>query len=145
MSFKVNFFAEEIKFKLSHKKAVVDLIKSINKTYKKYRGEVNYIFCSDAYLLQINQTYLKHDTLTDIVTFENFDPEGNLMADIFISIERVEENALKFGVAFEHELVRVLSHGMLHIHGFKDKTKQDKVQMTAQENECISQYFKMIG
>ena len=144
MSLKVNYFAEDIKFKLSNKRAISNLIKHINGSNKSLNGEVNYIFCSDSYLLEINQMYLNHDTYTDIITFENYEPSGLLMSDIYISIDRVKENALKFKVEFEKELVRVLSHGMLHLNGYKDKSKLDRLIMTEKENECIHQFYNQL-
>lgn len=134
----INYFVEEIDFKLANKNKIKQVIKQQNFTYKKLSGEINYIFCSDAYLLNINQQYLKHDTLTDIITFENYDDSGELMADIYISVDRVIENAENFKVSFSEEIMRVISHGFLHISGFKDKTKKDSELMRAKENECIS-------
>lgn len=144
MSLKPNYFVEEVKFKLANKRKLTHLLKSINLANRNLNGEVNYIFCTDAYLIEINRNYLKHDTYTDIITFENYDPSGLLMADIFISIERVEENAKQFEVSFERELIRVICHGMLHISGYKDKTKTDKLCMTEKENEYIDLYFNTI-
>ena len=144
MSLKVNYFSENIKFKLNNKRALSNLIKHINTSNKSLNGEVNYIFCNDSYLLEINQMYLNHNTYTDIITFENYDPSGLLMADIYISVERVRENALKFKVEFIKELVRVLSHGMLHLNGYKDKSKADRLIMTEKENECIAQFYSQL-
>lgn len=100
-------------------------------------GEVNYIFCDDAYLLNLNQTFLKHDTLTDIISFDN--TMGRLISgDIFISVERVRENATIYEVSFEEELHRVMIHGILHYMGYKDKTDDEKSGMRTKENECLS-------
>jgi probable rRNA maturation factor len=100
-------------------------------------GEVNYIFCDDAYLLNLNQTFLKHDTLTDIISFDN--TMGRLISgDIFISVERVRENATIYEVSFEEELHRVMIHGILHYMGYKDKTDDEKSGMRSKENECLS-------
>ena len=100
-------------------------------------GEINYIFCDDDYLLNINQEYLNHDTYTDIISFDY--TVGNLVqGDIFISTERVAENALKYNVSFDEELKRVLSHGILHYCGFKDKTDEDAKLMRQKEDEKIA-------
>lgn len=100
-------------------------------------GEVNYIFCDDDYLLNINIEYLNHDTYTDIISFDY--TVGNLVqGDIFISTERVAENALNFKVSFDDELKRVLSHGILHYCGFKDKTDEDVKLMRQKEDEKIA-------
>ena len=99
-------------------------------------GEVNYIFCDDAYLLNLNETFLKHDTLTDIISFDN--TMGRLISgDIFISVERVRENATIYEVSFEEELHRVMIHGILHYMGYKDKTDDEKSGMRSKENECL--------
>jgi probable rRNA maturation factor len=103
-------------------------------------GEINYIFCDDAYLHKINVEFLDHDTLTDIISFDY--TLGKLVGgDIFISVERVEENAKDFNVSFENELHRVIMHGVLHYMGFKDKTEEQKQVMRAKENECLALAF----
>lgn len=105
-------------------------------------GDVNYIFCDDAYLLGINQQYLQHDTYTDIITFDYC--EGDVLnGDIFISVERVRENAQKYEVSFQEELVRVMAHGILHLCGYKDKTKSEAEEMRKQEKWAIELFEKM--
>jgi len=99
---------------------------------------VNYIFCSDQYLLKINQEYLNHNTYTDIITFENTEETGKLEADIFISIDRVKENAQKLASNSDSELHRVIIHGVLHLLGFNDKTEADKNRMREKEDACLS-------
>jgi|TARA_B110000116_G_scaffold218379_1_gene195894 probable rRNA maturation factor len=99
-------------------------------------GEINYIFCDDTYLLKLNIEFLQHDTLTDIISFDN--SLGKLTAgDIFISTERVKENAAEFKVTFEEEMQRVMIHGVLHYMGFKDKSKEDRINMRGAENEAL--------
>ena len=99
-------------------------------------GEINYIFCDDAYLLKLNVEFLQHDTLTDIISFDNC--LGKLLnGDIFISVERVAENAKDFKVAFEDELHRVMIHGVLHYTGLKDKSDDEKIEMRNQEDEAL--------
>jgi rRNA maturation RNase YbeY len=99
----------------------------------KELGELNYIFCDDDYLLEINIKQLKHNELTDIISFD-YSEGKHLAGDIFISIDRIEENAKKFKIPFEKELQRVLIHGILHFAGFKDKTTTEKEEMRKQEN-----------
>lgn len=102
-------------------------------------GELAYIFCSDNYLLKLNQDYLKHDTLTDIITFDYV--SGKLISgDVYISLERVADNAKEFGVSESEELLRVMAHGLLHLCGYKDKTTEDQSLMTKKENEKIKMF-----
>ena len=102
-------------------------------------GEINYIFCDDAYLHKLNVEFLQHDTLTDIISFDN--TLGKLISgDIFISVERVEDNSKDFGVSFEDELHRVMIHGVLHYMGYKDKSDKDKKEMTNAENLALKSF-----
>jgi rRNA maturation RNase YbeY len=103
-------------------------------------GTVNYIFCSDRHLLGINQTHLNHDTLTDIITFQYSQPGQPVTSDIYISIDRVKENARIFQVEFSNELYRVMFHGALHLCGYKDKSKTDIQDMRAAENKYLTKY-----
>ena len=102
---------------------------------------INYIFCSDEYLLEINRTYLAHDTFTDIITFELNEGGAPLLSDIYISVERVRENAVSFDHSFQQELRRVIFHGALHLAGFKDKTKRDAEIMRNKEDEYLLAYL----
>ena len=102
-------------------------------------GDINYIFCDDEYLLEINQKYLNHDTLTDIISFD-YSVGKILHGDIFISIPRVVENASKYKVTFTQELLRVIIHGILHYCGYKDKEKKDKDMMRSKEDFYVAQY-----
>ena len=100
-------------------------------------GEINYVFCDDAYLLKLNIEFLQHDTLTDIISFDN--TMGKLISgDIFISIDRIKENAKEFNVSFDNELHRVMIHGVLHYMGFKDKSTDEKQIMRAKESDCLN-------
>ena len=100
-------------------------------------GEINYIFCDDVYLLKLNVEFLQHDTLTDIISFDN--SLGKLInGDVFISVERVADNANDFKVSFEDEIHRVMIHGVLHYMGFKDKSDDEKQQMRSAENDALS-------
>lgn len=106
---------------------------------EKIAGDINYIFCDDEYLLKVNLEYLNHDTYTDIITFDYC--EGNFLhGDVFISIERVAENALTYNVDFTQELLRVMSHGILHLCGYKDKTEEDKRLMRLKEDKKIAMF-----
>ena len=105
-------------------------------------GDVSYIFCNDEYLLQINQQYLNHDDLTDIISFD-YSENKIISGDIFISIDRVKENANQFKVDFHQELLRVMSHGILHFMGFKDKNDEDQNIMRKNEEICIEKYVKI--
>ena len=118
-------------------------IREMVQSKSKKIGDVNYIFCDDEYLLSINQQYLQHDTYTDIITFD-YCEEDILNGDIFISIERVRENAQKFEVSFQEELVRVMAHGMLHLCGYKDKKKSEAEEMRKQEKWAMDLYEKMM-
>lgn len=100
-------------------------------------GEITYIFCSDEEVLEINQKYLQHDTYTDIITFD-YSQDDLISGDIFISIDRVKENAEQFKVSFEHELARVMIHGVLHLLGFDDHSEEEKKEMRRQEDKHIS-------
>ena len=102
---------------------------------------INYIFCDDEYLLAINQKYLKHDTYTDIITFELSGKNEPIVSDIYISIERVKENANQMTVSFTNELHRVIFHGALHLCGYKDKSKSDSKLMRKMERQWLDKYF----
>jgi len=133
----VNFFSEDISFKPQHPRKITAWIKACILEEKKPLGQLNYIFCSDKYLLQMNQDYLNHNTLTDVITFAHEDAD-KISGDIFISIERVEENAKKFNVLFNDELHRVMIHGVLHLVGYKDKTSAAKAEMQKKEDAYLS-------
>jgi probable rRNA maturation factor len=130
----IHLFEEDINIKIKNKLAIKNWLKSTVELEKKKLGELNYIFCSDEYLLEMNVSYLNHDTLTDIITFDNSETEGLIVGDIFISIDRVQENATTFEVEFTDELHRVMVHGALHLLGYKDKKKAEKEKMREKEN-----------
>lgn len=134
----IQFFEEDITYKLKNKTAVRKWITEtvINEGFKL--AELTYVFCSDEYLLQINQQYLNHDTYTDIITFDNSEEHNTIAGDIFISIERIKENAAKFAVTETQELHRVIIHGALHLLGYKDKTVADKKKMTLKEDYYLN-------
>jgi len=130
----ISFFEEDITFKIKHKTALKGWIKETILAEGSKLRELSYIFCSDNYLLKINQEYLNHDTYTDIITFDNSDQEGWIAGDIFISIERIRENATKYSITEIDELHRVIIHGTLHLLGYKDKKSEDKEKMTLKED-----------
>ncbi|MDT0642691.1 rRNA maturation RNase YbeY [Zunongwangia sp. F363] len=135
MEQKINFYAEN-DFTLKGEDSYEAWIREIIFSEEKKLGEVSYIFCDDEYLHKINLEYLKHDTYTDIISFD--DSMGNMLqGDIFISTERVEENAREYNVTFEEELKRVMAHGILHFCGYKDKTESQSALMRQKENEKI--------
>jgi rRNA maturation RNase YbeY len=135
----IHFCTEDITFSLKEKLKHKAWLNEVAKQEGKKIQELTYVFCSDEYLLQINQEYLNHDTLTDIVTFDNSEDPKKIEGDIFISIERVLENGNKLGTS-DTELERVMVHGLLHLLGYKDKKKEDKALMTEKEDFYIKQY-----
>jgi probable rRNA maturation factor len=133
----IDFLSEGIPFKPKNQKKLRGWIKSVIQSEGRGFTSLVYIFCSDSYLLTLNSDYLKHKTLTDIITFdysEGLDVEG----EIYISIDRVRENAVKFEKSFEDELHRVLIHGVLHILGYSDKSRAQKLTMRKKEEACLS-------
>ena len=135
----IQFCTEDITFSLKEKLKHKAWLSEVAKQEGKKILELSFVFCSDDYLLQINQEYLNHDTLTDIVTFDNSEDPKKIEGDIFISIDRVKENGEKLGTS-ETELERVMVHGLLHLLGYKDKKKEDKALMTEKEDFYIKQY-----
>lgn len=136
----INFFSEEIKFDLPHKLRRKRWLKEIAQSENFRIGELNYIFCSDEYLYQINVDYLDHDTYTDIITFDNSEKEMTIDGDIFISIDRVKDNASKHHQEEDAELSRVISHGLFHLMGYKDKSKEQSEEMRSREDYAIKLY-----
>jgi len=132
-------FNYECDFVLDNESAFADWLAEVIKSELKNEGEINYIFCDDDYLLEINQQYLDHDTLTDIISFD-YSVGNELHGDIFISVERVRDNATDFNVSFEEELKRVMVHGVLHYCGYKDKSESDERLMRAKEEEKMKMF-----
>ncbi|MFC5411265.1 rRNA maturation RNase YbeY [Larkinella bovis] len=133
----IRFFTEDTPFNLPHKIPTRQWLTALAKGEGFTVGELNYIFCSDDYLLQVNREYLDHDYYTDIITFDNSDEENRLEGDIFISIDRVRDNAHQLNVPDEQELRRVLTHGLLHLCGYGDKTEEEALQMRRKEDESL--------
>lgn len=136
----IHFFWEDISSNLKQKIRLRNWITNTIKEENKRLGELTFIFCSDTYLLSINQEYLNHNTYTDIITFNN-SGDDRITGDIFISLERVHENALRFKVSEEDELHRVMIHGTLHLLGYTDKGKEAKARMTSKENYYLLKRF----
>jgi len=129
-------FNYETNFKLESEEIIQSWISACIELYGFSEGELNYIFCDDDYLLKLNVEFLEHDTLTDIISFDY--TMGKLISgDIFISVERVHENAKLFSQTIDNELHRVIIHGVLHYMGFKDKTEKDKEVMRIEEDKCL--------
>ncbi|MCX6295301.1 MAG: rRNA maturation RNase YbeY [Bacteroidetes bacterium] len=169
----INFVSEDIVFNLKNKTILKKWITATIEKKKRKTGDISFVFCSDAFLLEMNKEYLNHDTYTDIITFDYsedipFDSakgddskgsknRGNISGDIFISIDMVKENAKKFSpfdsaqgdkqrkknFNFEDELHRVIIHGVLHLLGYKDKSKVAKAEMTKQEDLCLKALQKI--
>lgn len=139
----INFFTEETNFNLPAKLKRKNWLKQIASTENFKIGELNYIFCSDEYLFQINVDYLDHDTYTDIITFDNSEEEKMIEGDIFISIDRVKENASNLNQSEQKELSRVISHGLFHLMGYKDKSKEQASTMRNKEEFAIDLFEKI--
>ncbi len=131
------FFSEDTLFKPKQKAELRNWINNCVVAEGFKIQEINFIFCSDDYLLEINKNYLDHDTYTDIITFDNGEQNGKVLGDIFISVDRIHENAAKFGVSERDELHRVMIHGVLHLLGYTDKDHKTKAQMTDRENHYL--------
>jgi rRNA maturation RNase YbeY len=134
-------FTEERRVILSDRTSLKAFIESLFKKEKKRVEELHYIFCSDDYLLKINQQYLAHDFYTDIITFDLSDPGHPINAEIYISVDRVRENAGQFKTSLNRELHRVIFHGALHLCGYRDKTKEEVFVMRKMEDKYLIKYF----
>ena len=131
---KINFFNEDTTFKPKKKGKIREWIKETATSEGKTTNDLNFVFCSDLYLLTINKQYLDHDTYTDIITFDNSEQRHVLSGDVFISIDRVRDNAAAYGVAETEELHRVIIHGVLHLCGYRDKSNTDIKLMREKED-----------
>jgi len=129
-------FNYETKFALKNEELLFDWLEQCILEDGFKIGEISYVFCDDAYLHKLNVEFLNHDTLTDIISFDN--SLGKIISgDIFISVERVKENAVIFATSFDQELHRVMIHGILHYMGFKDSSDEEKLEMRNKENTCL--------
>ena len=132
----IQFFSEQTHFTIKHKTKIREWLSHIISQHKKTIGEINIIFCSDEYMFKLNEQYLKHDTFTDIITFD-FVEGKTISGDIFISVNQMKENAQLFHVKQSTETHRLIAHGVLHLLGYKDNTPKDKKTMTAQEDRAL--------
>ena len=136
----INFFSKTIPFKVPFPRKTTAWLKAAIVKEKHALKELNFIFCTDEELYELNVEYLNHKTLTDIITFDNSEEEGTIEGDIYISVDRVKENASTYGKDFEDELKRVLIHGVLHLLGYKDKTSASKKEMRDKEDLYLSKF-----
>ena len=134
----IRFFNEDVSYKLPQKQATRQWLRQQAEREGYAVGELNYIFCSDEHVLQVNRDYLQHDYYTDIITFDQSEEDEKIEGDIFISVERVADNAAQLGVPAEQEMHRVLAHGLLHLCGYGDKTNEEAAQMRTKEDEWLS-------
>jgi probable rRNA maturation factor len=139
MSSAIQFFSEDVDFQLENEDLVAEWIEQIVKKHKHSVEQLDYIFCSDEYLLKINQEHLQHDYYTDIITFP-YHEEGakNIYGDLYISVDRVRENAGDAGISFIDEMHRVAIHGVLHLVGLSDKNAAAEIEMRKAENVALS-------
>ena len=135
----ISFTTIEQKFSLKNKLTVRNWVKSILAAEGKKLGDIVFVFCNDEYLAGLNEKFLNHYTLTDIITFD-YTEKDKLSGDICISIDRVRENSVNFSTTFDEELGRVMAHGVLHLAGYKDKSANDKIQMRQKEDLYLSSY-----
>ena len=138
----VGFYSKEIDFSLRDRQRKKAWIESSIKSERKKLVSLSFIFCSDSYLLKINKEFLKHNTLTDTITFSYSDKKNWIEGEVYISIERVKENAAKFNSYFEAELRRVMIHGTLHLCGYSDNGLVEKAEMNKKEYHYLSLYKK---
>ncbi len=132
----ISFHSEDVKFKSADQAALKKWLLGVAKKHKRNVGEMNYVFCSDEYLYELNKAYINHKTYTDIITFE-YSTDKEILSDIFISVDRVKDNAKTYGVPFKEELHRVMVHGLLHLLGYKDKRPADIKKIRAAEDKFL--------
>lgn len=135
----INFFAEDVDLPLFNESLVFEWLNSVCTAENKKLEEVSIIFCSDEYLLDMNNEYLQHDYYTDIITFD-YCIDNQIVGDLFVSIDRVKDNSIQNHVSFENELLRVMVHGVLHLIGFKDKSDEEAKLMRLKEDEYLNLY-----
>jgi probable rRNA maturation factor len=139
---KVQFYFLDRKPALNERTRLKQFIEKLFKQEKKNLGNLSYIFCSDEHLLGINKDFLKHDFYTDVITFNLSSFKTKTEGEVYLSVDRIKDNAKQLGVSFKEELHRVIFHGALHLCGYRDKNKSDKQQMTSAENKYLQRYFK---
>ena len=134
----IRFFSENIPFFYRDRQLTRKWIKLVCEFEKHSLEEVNFVFCSDSYLSELNLKFLKHNTFTDILTFPGDQNGSCIVGEIFISVDRVKENSIKYLQDFKEELHRIMIHGILHLLGYKDKGRKEKEEMTRKENEYLA-------
>ncbi len=141
----INFESEEINYTVKHKTVVKNWIISTIEKRNERVGDLNFVFCNDEFLFNLNKQFLNHEDYTDVITFDYTADNSKqaISGDIYISITRVEENAKTFTKSFENEFHRVMIHGVLHLLGYKDKSDEDKEKMTEAEDECLREFERM--
>ena len=135
----IHFFKEDVRFRLQKQEALMTWINRVIRKHGFKLEEINYIFCSDKYILSLNKDFLKHDYFTDIITFDHSIEKKKIIADIFISVDTVKKNSGKYAVSFDDELHRVMIHGVLHLLGYNDKSKQKQFAMRKMEDSCLAE------
>lgn len=135
----IQYLAENIELPIIDSKLISNWIKSVAAVYGKKIASINYVFCSDERILEVNKQFLNHDYFTDIITFD-YSENISISGDIFISIDTVQSNAAEFGVSFKDELHRIIIHGILHLCGQDDKTPELRIEMTQQENLALAKF-----
>lgn len=131
----IDFFAEDVELPIFNEKDVISTLSTIIESSHKSLDYINFIFCSDNYILDINKQYLNHDYFTDIITFDY--SEESISSDVYISIDRILDNSKNLNIPFNRELYRIIIHGALHLVGFKDKEPEQKIEMTNQEDKYL--------
>jgi rRNA maturation RNase YbeY len=134
----IHFFKESVRFRLNKQKELRTWLKSCARKEGFKIHTLNYIFCNDAYLLEMNKEYLGHNYFTDIITFDNSVEKKIILGDVFISVDTVEKNSKRFETTFDEELHRVMVHGLLHLLGYKDKSKADRSEMKKKEDQYLA-------
>ncbi len=137
----VYFSTHDTKYCLKNKRRIIYWVKEISSIHNKKVGDISIIFTNDSYILEINKQYLKHNYFTDIITFD-YSNIDMIVGDIFISVDTVQSNALRFNTTFNDEILRVIIHGVLHLIGFNDKTDKEQQEMSDQENKSLELYYK---
>ncbi len=132
----IHFFLSDVRYNLRQRVELREWITQVVRKEKKEEGKINFIFCSDNYLLQMNRDHLQHDYFTDVITFD-YSEGKSINGEIYISVDRVRDNAKTMGIRVQDEMHRVMVHGVLHLLGYKDKTPADVKRMRAKEDACL--------
>lgn len=139
---KIHFYFHDRKYSIRDRKGLKRTVEHIFYQEKRGLAKLDYIFCSDKYILEINRSFLKHDYFTDIITFDLSYTKSKVEAEIYISLDRVIDNARTLKISIKEELCRVIFHGALHLCGYKDKRKKEAATMREKEDEYLRDYLK---